>query len=127
MALPERLIGRDGRLLWDRNSTVLPDPGTLVREIRSATGVTGNKDCTVPSKEKMLNFVAQPTHQSSPCGLCRTRRTPTISQSMQVDSGFVLRKGITLPGVCRPNRASGGSFSSTARVVGSETLAGLDW
>lgn len=43
MSLPEKLVGRDGRVIWDRQSnTLLPDPGTLVREIRSADGVTGD-------------------------------------------------------------------------------------
>lgn len=42
MSLPERLVGRDGRVIWDRESNaLLPDPGTLVREIRSADGSTG--------------------------------------------------------------------------------------
>lgn len=39
--LPERLVGRDGRVIWDENSTALPDPGTLVREIRSTNGAIG--------------------------------------------------------------------------------------
>lgn len=43
MAVPERLVGRGGKVIWDRDreSNALPDPGALVREIRSPDGTTG--------------------------------------------------------------------------------------
>ncbi|CAM9192647.1 unnamed protein product [Ascophyllum nodosum] len=40
MSSPAWLVGRDGRVIWDGDSNaLLPDPGTLVREIRSDEGV----------------------------------------------------------------------------------------
>lgn len=43
MSVPERLVGRGGKVIWDRDreSNALPDPGALVREIRSPDGATG--------------------------------------------------------------------------------------
>lgn len=41
---PDELIGRDGRVIWERDRTALPDPGFLVREIRPANGVPGKEE-----------------------------------------------------------------------------------
>lgn len=43
MSLPERLVGRNGNVIWDGEGSALPDPGTLVREIQSAGGVAGEE------------------------------------------------------------------------------------
>lgn len=41
--LQEKLIGRHGNVIWSRNCTALPDPGTIVREIRAEDGTTGEE------------------------------------------------------------------------------------
>lgn len=42
MSLPERLVNpRTGKVIWGGEGNALPDPGTLVREIRSPDGVAG--------------------------------------------------------------------------------------
>lgn len=42
MSLPERLVNpRTGKVIWGGEGNALPDPGTLVREIRSPDGFAG--------------------------------------------------------------------------------------
>lgn len=51
--LPEKLVGRKGRVIWDRESNALPDPGVLVREIRSSDGAAaGTGEYSSRGKEK---------------------------------------------------------------------------
>lgn len=63
MSVPERLVGRGGKVIWDSESNALPDPGALVREIRSPDGATGvcesKEDVFCVERKYAINYVQQ--------------------------------------------------------------------
>ncbi|CAM9469984.1 unnamed protein product, partial [Ectocarpus sp. 13 AM-2016] len=98
MSLPKELVGRDGKIIWDRKSNALPDPGALVREIRSPDGVA---DLTLLRQCVMVVLAhAHPSSLPTWCSwLCCLGEPETTLRSLREASGgsrvcgYVFKRG----------------------------------